>query len=404
VEHPSADTVGIDPKILEAIDPIIQHYIDRGQLPGVITQIARRGKIAHQKCFGFADVERKLELRPDAIFRIYSMSKPVTAVAALILFERGFFDLYDPISAYIPSFANSRVLQRVTTSGPSSVPLNREISIRDLFMHTSGLIYPDGKSDLSRLYQKELARSEGVRMSTEETIDRLASLPLAFHPGERWHYGFSNDVLGRLIEVVTGKSFGEFLREEVFGPLGMNDTGFWVAKEKKDRLAACYEPKDRENKERHDNLKLQDDPQTSELLAQPAFESGGGGMVSTVGDYARFAQMLVNGGSLEDVRILGRKTVKLMARDHLLPAHREDFRKEGHRGYGFGLGVRVMIDPAVDGSNGSVGEFGWQGLASTWVWIDPREEMVGLFMSQLIPERFYPASRQFRTIMYAALR
>lgn len=398
--HTQPESMDMDSITLSHIGPMIQGYIDRGQVAGVNTLIARRGSIVFQECYGQADMEKGVPMSPETIFRLYSMSKPITSVAALTLYERGCFQLSDPVSAFVPSFKDFRVFKGVTASGVETEPLEREITVRDLFMHTAGFIYPDEESDLGKIYHEilgPLGRTKANR------IEDLAILPLAFQPGSHWRYGISNDVLGFLIGVISGMTFGEYLQQEIFEPLGMKDAGFWVPEDKVSRFAACYAPKDPTDPGRTDNLTLVDESQKRNYLAPPPVESGGGGLVCTIGDYARFAQMLVNGGSLEGTRILGRKTIQLMATDQLTDEQRMDYNWDAQRGYGYGLSVRVMVEPAKAGLNGSVGEFGWAGLAGTWVWVDPAEELVGLVMPQLIPDSFHPIPKLFSTIMYAAV-
>jgi CubicO group peptidase (beta-lactamase class C family) len=393
------ERVGLSSERLARIAPIMQGYIDRGQVAGLSTLVARHGQIAHLGCYGQAHIEQGRPVTPETIFRIYSMSKPVTAAAALMLYERGLYTLYDPISAYIPSFKDGQVLLGLSADGePQTVPVEREMTIKDLFRHTSGLVYGDGQGDIDKVYQRA---GEGLRERTEppktaDFIDGLAGLPLAFQPGQEYFYGYSIDVLGRLIEVLSGMRFGEFLQRELFEPLGMADTAFWVPEEKRERFAALY---------RMDHgLELEDSPGSRQYDRPPAFESGGGGLVSTLGDYARFAQMLVNGGELDGVHILGRKTVALMGTNHLEPQQQACFdARMNKRGYGYGLGVRVMHDLSKAATAGSLGEFGWDGAASTWFCVDPAEDLIAVHMIQMMPFAYYPIMLQFQALVYQAL-
>ena len=390
---------GMDASRLDRIKPLMQGYVDEGKIAGINTLVARRGKIAHIESFGRADIEAQRETNANTIFRIYSMSKPVTVVAALMLYERGQFGLNDSIADYIPSFKEMTV---ATDDGV--VPANGPITIRHLMTHTAGISYDATGTPAEAAYTEARASYEVEDLTSEQVIDKIADLPLLFHPGEHWHYGLSIDVIGRLVEVVSGKRFGEYLKEELFAPLGMADTGFMVAPEDVGRVASLYAPHDKERRDLENNLELIDEPEQSRGISPRRFESGGGGLVSTITDYARFAQMLVNGGSLSDVRILGRRTVALMASENIAGQAKLDYNWTDHCGYTFGLGVRVMENPAEGGSNGSIGEYGWSGQAGTWVWIDPTEEMIALYMPQLIPDMYYPAAKQFSTIVYSALQ
>ncbi|MBN1400485.1 MAG: serine hydrolase [Anaerolineae bacterium] len=393
------ERVGLSSERLGRIAPIMQGYVDRGQVAGLSTLVARHGQIAHMECFGQADIARGRPVTPDTIYRIYSMSKPITAVAALTLYERGLYTLYDPISAYIPSFKDGQVLVSLSADGqPQTVPVEREITIKDLFRHTSGLVSGNGERDIDKVYQRAAAplRERAELPTTAEFMDGLARLPLAFQPGQEYFYGYSNDVLGRLIEVLTGMRFSEFLQRELFEPLGMTDTAFWVPEEKRERFAALYRM--------DQGLELEASPGARRYDRPPAFESGGGGLASTLGDYARFAQMLVNGGELDGVRILGRKTVQLMGTNHLEPQQQACFdARMNKRGYGYGLGVRVMHDLSKAATAGSLGEFGWDGAASTWFCVDPVEDLIAVHMIQMMPFAYYPIMLQFQALVYQAL-
>lgn len=393
------ESVGLSSERLARITPVMQGYVDRGQVAGLSTLVARHGKIAHLQCFGQADVERGRPVNPDTIFRIYSMSKPITAVAALMLYERGLYTLYDPISKYIPAFKSPQVLVGLVGDKPQTVPAEREITIKDLFCHTAGLSYGFGDSDIDKVYRQnsEKLGLPGRSLTTAQFIDALASLPLAFQPGSQYLYSWCIDVLGRLVEVLSGMTFGEFLKRELFDPLGMNDTGFYVPAEKLDRFAALYQMSE-------GGFRLADGQFARNYSQPPAFESGGGGLVSTLTDYARFAQMLVNGGELDGVRILSRKTVQLMGTNHLTPTQQAYFdQRMNKRGYGYGLGVRVMHNLSAAATAGSLGEFGWDGAASTWFCVDPVEDLIAVHMIQMMPFAYYPIMLQFQALVYQAL-
>ena len=394
-------TVGMSAQRLVRITDMVQGYIDRGELAGATTMVIRHGQVAYFAPQGMADIGAGRPMSEDAIVRIYSMSKPITVVAALMLYEQGLFGLNDPISAYIPSFKESQVFGSVGDCGVETVPAAEGITIKQLMMHTSGIIYPGGEDEVGRLWeqasQSHIGEDRRPALNTAELIDVIAGLPLAFQPGTQWRYGHSTDVLSRLIEVLSGMTFGEYLQEALFGPLGMVDTAFWVPEHKLGRLTALYSNKGEEA------LHLEDAAPNSRWATSPRFESGGGGLVSTIGDYARFGQMLANGGELHGVRILGRKTVELMVTDHLPPHVRPTLTGFDLGGYGFALGVAVMRDPTQANVPTSVGEYWWGGAAGTRLHIDPNEGLVGLFMPQLMDGRRLAVHNQFLALMYAAL-
>ena len=387
---------GFDQAKLARITGAMQGFIDRGETAGMNLLIARHGVTVYEECLGLADIEAGKPMTAGTIFRIHSMSKPITMVAALILHERGCLDLDDPISKYILAFKGQSVLQSISGDHLVTVPAKGEVTIRHLLTMTSGIPYPGANTDIERVYQKaaDAVALAGEDLSTGEVVGRIASLPLAFEPGTQWLYGFSHDVIGRLVEVVSGKPFGRFLQEEIFDPLNMVDTGFAVPREKADRFAAAYGPGDT------GPLTLLDAPRTSRYLQPPSFLSGGGGLVATIGDYARFAHMLLHGGEWNGVRILGRKTIQLMAANHLA-ADLPGWDTAG--GFSYGLGVRVMLDPAKAGYGGSAGLFGWEGAASTWFCVDPAEDLIGILMTQFIPHGTHPFDLRFKTMLYAAL-
>lgn len=387
--------LGFSETSLSHITGVMQGFIDRGEAAGLNLLIARRGVPVYEACLGLADIEAGKPMTPETIFRIYSMSKPVTVVATLILYERGYFSLDDPVSRFLPAFGEQKVLAPDPAAQPGTIPAGRAVTLRHLLTMTSGIPYPGQGSEIERIYQQAFDQAEagGKDVSLAETVDLIASLPLAFTPGTQWLYGLSHDVLGRVVEVVSGKALDRFLAEEIFAPLGMADTGFFVPKEKTMRLAAAYGPGE------NGPLTLKDSPKNSRYLKPPPCLSGGGGLVSTIGDYARFAGMLLYGGEYGGVRILGRRTVRLMTADHL-GAGLAGWEIPG---YTYGLGVRVMKDPAAAGFGGSVGEFGWAGYASTWFCVDPAADLVAILMAQYIPDGTYPYAERFRNMLYAAL-
>ena len=413
---PQPQRAGFCAQRLARVDNLLQRYVDNGQLAGASGLIYRKGETAYCNVFGHRELETGQPMTEDTIFRIYSMTKPITAVAALMLFEEGHFLLDDPVASYLPEFSNVQVC---TGDLQNLVSPDRPPSIKDLFMHTAGLSYGWYQdSPVENLYRQAFENRE--QLSLEKFVHSLASLPLLFHPGSRWRYSYATDVLGRLVEVVSGNPLDEFFRQEIFGPLAMTDTDFQVHADWIERFSACYCPpggfsfgSDADNIAVHSEDDDQDGKPTIELFdassnsrfnQPPAFLSGGGGLVSTLGDYLRFCQMLLNRGVLDGNRLLGPKTVELMRANHLPPrlvpiAIGDDVEA----GYGFGLGVSVLVDLPATSTPGSIGNYSWSGAASTQFWIDPAEEMLGIFMTQFMPFGHYPVARQFRVAAYQAL-
>ena len=378
------EKVGVSTERLERIRPVLQDYVDNGNLPGFLTVVARQGKIVHFETIGMQDIENKKPLEPDTIFRIYSMSKPITSVAVMMLYEEGNFQLGTPVSKFIPEFENMKVYNEDQTE---ILDAKKKITVKHLLMHTAGFTYGWGKKPVDERY-KELKIFENITDLTPsaklaDMVKKLSDIPLVHEPGEKWTYGVSTDVLGYLVEVVSGMPFEAFLQKRLFGPLGMVDTGFSVPSEKQDRFAALYRP----NKE--NGMEHVEDRGTRLANGEiNFFPSGGGGLASTAADYIRFSQMLLNGGELEGVRILGKKTVELMRYPH-------------HDNW-FGLGFAVVTDEKPPNTLESVGNFSWGGAAATTFWIDPKEELIGLLMTQLLNNR-YPFQQQFKVLTYQAL-
>ncbi len=360
--------VSLSGETLARIEPAVKAFVDHGDVAGAVTLVARHGKIAYQGATGLRDRERNLPMTEDTIFRIYSMSKPITGVALMILFDEGRFKLGDPVCRYLPEFKNQRVH---TAAG--DVPVEHDVTIRELMSHSGGLTYGVfGNSPVDEQYKAAKILDRDVPLS--EMVRRLGPIPLEFQPGTRWHYSVSVDVQGRLIEVLAGMPFDQFLRERLFGPLDMRDTGFYVPANKAGRFAACYQVSP-------GGLKLQDDPQTSAFLRNPAFKSGGGGLVSTARDYLRFAQMLLNGGELGGRRILRKETVDLMRQNQLREGVWVQFGPVPDKGTGFGLDFAVATE-----SEPSVRRhaFWWSGMATTRFLIMPETDMVMVSMTQRI--------------------
>jgi len=411
--HASPEAAGMSKTALARVEAHLkQRYIDAGRLPGSQFVVYRRGKVVHNGLQGFADVERKVPVKDDTIFRIYSMTKPITSTAFMMLFEEGRLALDEPVHKYIPSWKNLGVFAAGIAPSFLTRPPSRPMLIVDLMRHTSGLTYGfQQRSNVDAAYrEKKLAESGTL----EGMIEELAKIPLEFSPGEAWNYSVSTDVLGYLIGKISGQPFEQFLKERIFDPLGMSDTDFYVPADKAHRLAACYSA-DPPGKltfnaaERKGTLSLQDDPANSPYLAKPSFISGGGGLVSTAADYLTFCRALINGGELGGVRLLGPKTLKLMTSNHLpggvdLPAmSRAMFSEASYNGMGFGLGFAVNLDPAKMMLPGSAGEYNWGGAASTAFWVDPAEDLIAIFMTQLLPSSAYPIRRELRTMVYAAI-
>ncbi len=378
------EAVGVSAERLERIRPVLQNYVDKGNLPGFLTVVARRGKIVHFETIGMQDVENNKPVESDTIFRIYSMSKPITSVAVMMLYEEGHFQLGTPVSKFIPEFENMKVYNEDQTEISDA---KKKITVKHLLMHTAGFTYGWGKKPVDERY-KELKIFDTVMDLTPSEklanmVDKLSTIPLVHEPGEKWTYGVSTDVLGYLVEVVSGMPFEEFLQTRLFGPLGMVDTAFSVPPEKQDRFAALYRPNKEDGMER-----IEDRGTRLENGEINFFPSGGGGLASTAADYIRFSQMLLNGGELDGVRILGKKTVELMRYPH-----HDDW---------FGLGFAVVTDKEPPNILESVGNFSWGGAAATTFWIDPKEELVAVLMTQLLNNR-YPFQQQFKVLTYQAL-
>jgi CubicO group peptidase (beta-lactamase class C family) len=412
----SPESAGMSKAALDRVEAHLKHrYIDSGRFPGTQLLIYRRGKIVHSTVQGFADVERKVPVKDDTIFRIYSMTKPITSVAFMMLVEEGRVAIDEPVHKYIPEWKNLGVFQAGTAPAFLTKPPSRPMLIVDLLRHTSGLTYGfQQRSNVDAAYREMRIEELDKGKTLQSVIDELAKLPLEFSPGEAWNYSVSADVIGYLIGKISGKPFEQFLKERIFDPLDMNDTDFFVPAAKAHRFAACYSA-DPEGgvtlhaTERKGGLTLQDDPTKSSFLSPPSFISGGGGLCSTAADYLTFCRALLNGGELGGVRLLGPKTLKLMTSNHLpggrdLPAmSRSLFSEATYNGIGFGLGFAVTMDPAQTLIAGSPGEFNWGGLATTSFFIDPAEELITVFMTQVIPSSAYPLRRELRTMVYAAI-
>jgi CubicO group peptidase (beta-lactamase class C family) len=403
----SPESVGISSDRLARIRPAMQRWIDRGTIAGASMMIARRGKIVYADQIGRMSKETDEALRSDAIFRIYSMTKPIVCTALMMLYEEGRFQLITPLATFIPAFANVKVLQQDKEVAPQ-----RPITIGDLMTHLGGFTYDFLiDSPVGELYrQHELMHN--AQRTLQQFVDELARLPLAYHPGTKWHYSVSIDVAAHVIEIIANQPLRHFLRERIFDPLGMVDTDFYVPPEKRHRLAAMYGVGDLGARGMtilqmffnwQQGILERIDPQESYPVDQPeTFARGGHGLFSTVQDYMRFALMLLNGGTLDGTRILGRKTLELMHANHIPPALLPwDIAGIAYPGYGFGLGSRVLMDVGLSGMPGTVGEFGWAGAATTYYWVDPAESFAGVFMTQY--QGLDEPQRDFRALAYQAI-
>ena len=395
---------GMSEERLQRIAGHIDHYVEEGRFPGAACLVSRGGEEAFFYACGLRDVEREVAVTRDTVFRLYSMTKPITSVALMMLYEEGRFQLDDPVSKYIEAWSDLEVFadgdeERFVAHRPDA-----PMTIKHLLTHTSGLTYGFmNEHPVDAMYRRARVTGSDSGGTLNDTIDKLARIPLKFAPGTQWNYGVSTDVCGYLVEQFSGLALDEFVAERIAAPLGMVDSGFHVRPGSEDRFAACYQyvaPS---------SYRLQDDPEGSRYLERPTFFSGGGGMVGTIDDYHRFAKMLLGKGELEGTRLLGRKTLEYMATNHLpgncdLAAMGQPvFSETPYEGIGFGLGFSVVVDPAAANVLDSPGEFAWGGAASTYFWVDPVEELIVVFMTQLLPSSTYPIRRELKTLAYQAL-
>jgi CubicO group peptidase (beta-lactamase class C family) len=397
--------VGIDADRLARIDRHFATYVDDGRLPGWQLTVARRGEIAHLSSYGQADLEAGRAVETDTLWRIYSMSKPVTSVAAMMLYEEGAFELTDPISKWIPEFANQQVYLQGSAAKPVLAPATEPIRVWHLLTHTAGLTYGFHRVHVT----DEIYRNAGYEFGTPKGLDLagvaagVAALPLAFNPGTEWLYSMATDILGRLVECWSGQTLDAFMAERIFTPLDMIDTGFFAPEADLDRLCALYAVTP------NSPDKVRFDVFGDAFKRPPTWLSGGGGLVSTSRDYTRFSQMLLSGGELDGVRILSPRTIHFMSQNHLpggadLEAFgRPLFAETRYDGVGFGLGFAVTENPVAHKVMCSAGEYYWGGMASTAFWIDPAEDLAVVFMTQLMPSSTYPIRSQLRQLVYQAL-
>lgn len=405
------EDVGFDASRLANLSKLVQRYVDGKLLPGAISLVARRDNVVHFETYGSMDDEAGKAMRPDAIFRMHSMTKPIVSIALMSLYEEARFQLDDPASKFIPEFKDLQVFAGGDENSYQTRPAAREMTIQHLLSHTSGLLQNYGVDmPVGRMYTKHglrALRAKNAGGTLKDMITRVGQLPLHCDPGSEWNYGISTDVVGYLCEVISGKPLDQFLRERVLDPLGMTETSFDVRPEDLDRFAAQY----RRGGAGEPAYVLDDAPATSAHLQPATYFSGSGGLVSTAADYLRFCRMLANGGELEGKRIIGSRTLELMAMNHLeggkdIAAMNGGGPNESARdGIGFGLGFALLMDPAKAAIIGTPGEYYWGGAASTAFFINPNEDgLIMIFLTQLTPSSSYPIRRELRTAIYSALR
>ncbi|HEX5378596.1 MAG TPA: serine hydrolase domain-containing protein [Phenylobacterium sp.] len=400
---------GLDATRLERItDHIERNYIGPQKIAGCQIAVTRHGHPAYSRSFGSMDLERAKPMRDDAIFRIYSMTKPITSVALMTLYEKGYFQLNDPVSRYVPSWKNHRVWVSGEGDVINTEPARRPVSFRDVLSHTAGLTYGGGlpgvgiQHPIDQIYRDLKIRSVGGRDTMMEFLDKLGQVPLRYQPGEQWMYSLATDVCGALVEVISGKPFAQYLEEEIFAPLGMKDTAFHVAPDKVDRFCANYQ------RGPDKKLKLIDDPGASTFTSDPGFKSGGGGLTGTTADYMRFCEMLRRGGELEGARVLGPRTLEMMHMNHLKGGKDltqlalGTFSETANEGVGFGLGFASTQGVVETGALGA-GDFYWGGAASTIFWVDPKEDLSVVFMTQLMPSGTFNFRGQLKSLIYSAI-
>lgn len=400
---------GLDAGRLERItDHLERNYIAPGKIAGCQVSVARHGHLAYFKSFGSMDLERGKPTQDDTIYRIYSMTKPITSVALMTLYERGHFQLNDPVSRYVPSWKNHRVWVSGEGDAMQTEAPTRPVTFRDVLSHMSGLTYGGGlpgigiQHPIDKIYRELKIRSAGSQDTMMEFMDKLSRVPLRYQPGTAWMYSLATDVCGALVEIISGKPLAQYLDEVIFKPLGMTDTAFFVAPDKVDRFAANYQ------RGPDKKLKLIDDPATSGFIAEPGFKSGGGGLTGTSADYLRFCEMLRRGGELDGHRILGPRTLEIMHMNHL-PGGKDltqvalgGFSETANEGVGFGLGFASTMDQVATGSLGA-GDYYWGGAASTIFWVDPKEDLSVVFMTQLMPSGTFNFRGQLKSIVYSSI-
>ena len=380
---------------MKLVQNTLSRFVAEGQIAGCAVRIMKDDEVHFEGCFGYAEIEKKKRISDDTIFPIASMTKVITVAGIMQLYEQGLFKLWDPVSEFLPGFKSPKIAVEKPDGKVELVPAKGEVTMRQLFTMTSGVPYPGNDTAAAKIAAQRIEEYRKAYHTIPQTVeycDLVGQLPLAFEPGDRWMYGFSIDVLGAVIEVLSGQTLGEYLSEHIFDPLGMKDTAFCVPAKEQERIATLYHI--------HDGMKPDE---RSYPDRKPVFESGGGGLFSTVHDYSRFAQMLLHGGTLDGVRILGRKTIDLISTDHLTPQQQVTHNWDTQRGYGYGLGVRVMNHPEVADINGSVGEWGWDGAFGNWFCVDPKENLTCVYLTTNLPGDHYRFIPKLMASMYASL-
>jgi CubicO group peptidase (beta-lactamase class C family) len=400
------DAAGMDAARLERITAHFEEeYVSPGKIAGCQITVVRGGQVAYHRSLGLRDRENALPMTDDTIFRIYSMTKPIASLALMQLYERGMFQLTDPVHRYIPEWRTLQVGEVQPDNSVTLVKPERPMNMRDVLMHTTGLpgaLLPGNPID-ERFGEARGAAAQAGGMTLEGITSILAEHPLKFHPGTHWNYGLSTDIVGRLVEILSGDRFDHYLQQQIFEPLGMVDTGFFVPEESVERFSACYQYRPA------NTPSLMDEPAESRYLRPRSYLSGAGGLVSTTHDYVAFCSMLANGGQLDGRRVIGRMTLDLMTRNHLpgdatlMDLAVGGFGEAGFEGVGFGLGFAVGQGPVATAMAGSAGDFYWGGAASTAFWVDPAEDLFAVFMTQLFPSMAYPFRAQLRALVYQAI-
>jgi len=389
--------VGLSPSALERIAPALQAYVDSGRLSGIVAIIVRHGKVGYMSAVGYMDMQAQTAMRTDAVFRIASMTKPIIAVATVRLAEQGKLRLDDPVSKYIPAFADAKVYAGGDALSPVLARPDRLITIEHPLTHTAGLTYGFfGETPVDSIYRR--AGLSNAARTTEQFVDSVAHLPLVSSPGSAWNYSVATDVLGRVIEVASGRSLDHFLDDEIFAPLAMRETAFHVRPEMEGRIPVLY------SRGPDGHLRAAAQLLSPGYRPDGRFLSGGGGLLSTPADYLRFAQMLLNGGELDGRRVVRRESVADIMRNHLSPALTPIVSPMvGHAGYGQGFGGVVLVDSARAGSAASPGTYRWWGINGTFFWIDPQADLIGMVWTQFNPGRTYPLEQDFQRLVYAAI-
>lgn len=387
------EKVGLSSSVLNQADTVMQKYVDQKKLPGMLTMVARHGKVVSFEKYGLMDVGKPMQL--DAIFRIASMTKPVTSAAVMILYDEGRFQLDDPVSMYIPEFKDLKVFSSIDSNGIKLVDQVRPVTIRNLLMHTSGLASGGEATPVDSMY-----RAADLSAGTlKDMIQKLAKIPLLYQPGTRWNYSRSSDVLAYLVEVISGKPFDAFLKERIFTPLNMKDTDYSVPIEKLNRVSAVYSLAD------STGIKVLTNPEINNLSAPVKFTAGNGGLVSTATDYLIFLQMLLNKGVINGTRILKSSTVELMTSNQITSETMPDDNFFGPllSGMGFGFGFAVLKESRQSNFTASVGSYWWSGSANTYFYVDPQKELILIFLTQFVPNFYYPVCEEFREIVYESI-